>query len=135
MNLFLNSVLGTMMRLYEYNMDAIQKVVLFRLMHLSLIAQHPDGPVFNEIQLGKMSEDQRINWFTHIRNMFHIVEKEIKGADRQLGRDPKNMVICRVFVQMAARACAAVSAVWTNSKFLFIVCTDINSVHSFKMLL
>lgn len=108
---FLGTVLGPMMRLYHFDMDAGHKTILFKLLHLASIIHNPDGITFTKAHDNQniISDEQRKKWCQHIRNMFAIVDKEIKALNRQIGRGQGNLSTCSVFVRMAARTSAEVS--------------------------
>lgn len=47
-------------------------------------------------------------WHKHLRNMFSVVEREIKESRKRSNRLNPAPVICRTFVQMAAKLCSVV---------------------------
>lgn len=109
MNSFTETVLGAAIKSYGFSADVDSKVTLFKLFHVALVTHFPDGSNVNEISISSnLPEDRQKLWQLHIRNIYHIIEKEITGLNKQPNRGQTNPTICHVFVQMAATLCATV---------------------------
>lgn len=91
-------------------MDIECKTELFKLLHLSLVIYDPD-PHSTSVIRGRtpdhLSEDRLKVWHQYLRNIFGIVDSEIKGLNKHTNR--AQTTICPIFVRMAARGCAVVS--------------------------
>lgn len=99
-------------------MEPDAKLTLFKLLHITLVVHYPQIPDGNgpyvldtkatsDILKSNYADDPAL-WYKHLRNIFHIIEREIIQLN-QSNLLQSNPSICNVFVQMAARACAVVS--------------------------
>lgn len=113
---FTEDVLCKLIKIYNHRLDDATKLVLFKVFHLSIVSHFPrlhadashtfnadrlsDVPVINYIQ------DIQI-WHKQLRNMFSIVENEIKESDRSYGRHAAPN-LSQTFVGFAATLCSVV---------------------------
>lgn len=105
-------------------MDEDSKVVLLKIMHTAIIVHSPE-PIFvenvpnaeNGVNGAPNSNDNLFKknvaenvqlWHKHLRNMFGVVEREIKESRKRPNRLNPTPVICRTLVQMAAKLCSVV---------------------------
>lgn len=49
-------------------------------------------------------------WYKHLRNMFHLVQSDIKQMHSQQNRLQNNPTICLHFVEMGATLCSIVTS-------------------------
>lgn len=69
-----------------------------------------DNKQTNDVLKNNYADDPSL-WYKHLRSIFHIIEREIIQLNRQSVPFQSSPTICRIFVQLAARACAVVSEI------------------------
>lgn len=122
---FTEQILDKLLKFYQFTMDADSKVILFKIMHISIVVHHPQpigidgGSCANEEILDETSDffqphisDDTQLWHKHLRNMHSIVEREIGDSRKRCVRvNPTPVVICPIFVRMAAKLCSVVCTI------------------------
>lgn len=109
-----------LLKFYNFTMDAEAKVILMKIMHISVIIHSPVTltPDYNRYM---SEESDRTNylfqrnitdnfgqWMKHLRNMMCIVEREIVDSRKRTNRSNLTPTICPIFVRMAAKLCSVV---------------------------
>ncbi|KFB44231.1 hypothetical protein ZHAS_00012124 [Anopheles sinensis] len=110
---FLDSFLPYTIQAYEAKMDAEQKSVLFRLMHLSLIILYPDGkPLSAAERLAKdVALSSGVDEAAHkksLRQFYYIVKCELKAnhtTSYSAGGGARESKFTDGFIDFAARLC------------------------------
>lgn len=104
------------MKLYKYIMDDATKLLLFKIMHLSIVVHYPRAHIdeTHTFTTDTMRSVPAINyvhniqlWHKQLRGMHHIIETEIKESGKSVGRSTAP-TFCITFVSMAATLCAVV---------------------------
>lgn len=106
-----------MMKLHSYRMDDATKLVLFKILHLSIVVHYPtartagmhtfDIDTVRSVPAINFVHDIRV-WHKQLRNMHTIVDSEIKERSKHFGRSQTEPDFCNTFVSMAAALCAVV---------------------------
>lgn len=108
-----------MMKLHSYRMDDATKLVLFKIMHLSIVVHYPTAHTAgtHTFSIDTTRSVPAINyvhdihvWHKQLHSMHYIVESEIKESGKNIGRSQTEPSLCHTFVSMAAALCAVVCA-------------------------
>lgn len=117
---FTDRILDKLLKLYQFTMDTDSKVILFKIMHISVVVHHPEPKIIDEPRsIGEILDEtsdlfkQNIAddiqlWHKHLRNMLSVIEREIIDSRKRNLRLNPNPVICPIFVRMAAKLCSVV---------------------------
>lgn len=116
---FTEDVLSELVKLYSYHLSDETKLMLFKILHLSIVLHYPrahadEAHTFNldttrSVPAINYAHDAQV-WYKQLRNMHHIVEREIKESGKQVGRLHSEPRFCNTFVSMATALCAVVCA-------------------------
>lgn len=101
-------------------MDTDSKVMLMKIMHISIIVHSPE-PISADIGLDNNGTSDRTNnlfrnnltddallWNKHLRNMLSVIEREITDSRKRSNRLNPTLMLCPIFVRMAAKLCSVV---------------------------
>lgn len=118
---FTELILEKLLSLYQSGMDDDSKVVLLKIMHIAIVIHSPEPKIVDETydvpttvndELFKKSIAENVQlWHKHLRNMFGVIEREIKDLRKRSTRMNPNPAICHTFVQVAAKLCSVVCIV------------------------
>lgn len=112
-----------MIKLYNYRMDDATKLVLFKILHLTIVVHYPrvhadETHTFNTDTARSVPAINYVNniqvWHKQLRSMHHIVESEIKESAKNFGRLQTVPELSNTFVSMAAALCAVVCVYQPN---------------------
>lgn len=126
---FTEQVLEKLLNLYQYSMDEDTKVVLLKIMHIAIAVHSPETVTTDESGTAEVNEASHQNddlfktnvaenaqlWHKHLRNMFGIVEREIRESRKRPTRYSTIPSICHTFVQVAAKLCSVVCITFEKS--------------------
>lgn len=135
---FTENILDKLLKFYQFTMDGDSKVILFKIMHISIVVHHPASIGIDDLLTDSnganrqilngsidlftqhVSKDAQL-WNKHLRNMQSIIERDIVDLRKRCIRlNPTAPVICPIFVRMAAKLCSVVCSKKKNS-FLFSI--------------
>lgn len=114
---FTEEVLSELIKQYNYRMDDATKLVLFKILHLSIVVHYPrahtdETHTFSPDSARSLPPINYVNdihlWHKQLRSMHHIVESEIKECGKSFGRSQIIPNFCNTFDSMAAALCAVV---------------------------
>lgn len=114
---FSEEVLSEVIKLYNYRMDDATKLVLFKILHLSIVVHYPrshtdETHTFNTDSARSAPAINYVHdiqvWHKQLRSMHHIVESEIQESGKGFGRSQSVPNFCNTFDSMAAALCAVV---------------------------
>lgn len=124
-------VLDKLLKLYQPLMDANSKVILLKIMHISIIVHSPEpvsgGDVESVVVASSQQNDNLFSksiagdamvWHKHLRNMFSMIEREIVDQRKRSNRLNPTPVICPIFLRTAAKLCSIVSVIFVFRIFL-----------------
>lgn len=134
-----------LLKLYQFTMDPDSKVILFKIMHISIVVHYPEPIGFDDVLSCSNGEtlDESIDlfkqnisndvqlWHKHLRNMLSIIEREIADSRKRCVRLNPTPVICPIFIRMAAKlssvVCIQFISIFFLAKLNLCLCISIKS--------
>lgn len=135
---FTEQILEKLLSLYQPSMDAEAKLVLMKIMHISIIVHHPEceenatsstsstSDAIDGLFQKNMTNDSRL-WKKLLRSMIGLVEREILDIRKRSIRLKQAPVICHTFMRMAAKLCSLVCSqlIFAYNMLLYIKCSHL----------
>lgn len=113
---FTESVLEKLMKFYQFRMENDSKLILFKILHISIVIHSPQenyetesisNNEYDNMLRVYIADDSEL-WSKNLRCMLSIIEREIDGLRKQSNRLNSNTNVCEVFTRMAAKLCTGV---------------------------